>query len=205
MREYQVTIRGVAPLSQSREFVVDDNPELAKRKGESEDEFAKRTWPAKLHVSADGFVMIPAAALKQALNSAASLKGDKIAGRGNKTWAALFTGGVQILADATTDVRAESVTSRAFRCDTMGQKGDRSSKRVTRYFPMVPEGWTATVRVLVLEDSIEEKILREYLRVAGLCVGVGRFRPSKGGTNGMFEISAVVELSNDEAEAQAAE
>jgi hypothetical protein len=203
MRQYQITIKGMSPLSQSREFVVDGNPDLEPRKGESADAHARRTWPAKMHVGPTGHVVIPAAALKQALDAAAKFKGDKIAGRANKTWAALFTGGVQFLADAVTDAVASEVPMQGFRCDTMGNKGDRSSKRVTRYFPMVPAGWTAVARVLVLEDSIEEHTLREYLRVAGLCVGVGRFRPSKGGTNGMFEIVSCVEIENDDAAAAA--
>jgi hypothetical protein len=51
--------------------------------------------------------------------------------------------------------------------------------------------WSATFDVIILDPIISEDIFREMLTMAGMFIGVGRFRPEKGGTNGRFKIEEI--------------
>jgi len=192
MRQYKAKLRGFSHYSQSRQFL--NEGELEKRPDESHDAYDRRTWRAKMHVTDDGYVEIPAMAIKQAIDAASKDEGEKIKGRGNKTWGSLFAGGVMVTADVKTNVPAAAVTCKSFWCDTMGNKGDRSAKRVLRTFPMIPPGWEAEVVISITNDNIFGEKVEEYLSKAGLQVGIGRFRPSKGGNNGMFTLESFEEI-----------
>jgi hypothetical protein len=48
----------------------------------------------------------------------------------------------------------------------------------------------------VLDAIITEQIFREMVDLAGLFIGLGQFRPEKGGTNGRFRIEKLVWADN---------
>lgn len=176
----KVTIAGIAPYSQSR---MHDEPKL---EGESHADYDLRTWRSKLNVSREtGTVVIPAHAILQALNQAAKYTGEKIAGQGNKTWAAKFERGIAIFADFDISVRPEDVEGVTISCNADGIRG--SGKRVPRKFPVM-YSWEATGEVMILDNIITEERFRHFLQVAGLYIGLGRFRPENGGTNGRFVV-----------------
>jgi len=192
MRQYRAKLKAFSDFySQSRQFPDED--ELAKGNDESHDKYAWRTWPEKMHVTEDGYVKIPGMAIKQAIDAAAKDSGAKIKGRGNKTWGSLFPGGVMVMRDAKTNIKTDEVEPGVYWCDTTGQKGDKSSRRVRRVFPMIPK-WEAEVEFVVTNDDIPGEKLHEYLSRAGIQVGIGRFRPSKGGNNGMFLVEKFEEI-----------
>ena len=60
-----VTIKGTAPLSQSRQHFSE------KLDGESNDDFEKRTWREKCNSDENGEIYVPAMAFKQGLDIAA--------------------------------------------------------------------------------------------------------------------------------------
>lgn len=183
MKTVKFTIRGIAPYSQSRKFTERVAPSKAA-------EYEADHWRDKMHVSTSGFVVIPGTGLKQAIESAAGLAGDKIEGRGNTKWSTLVRSGVMIIEDVTTDAVASEVPSETFSCDAKGNRGDYSSTRVDRTFPMVPAGWTARGEVHIINPELPADRVLKYLELAGKCVGVGRFRPSKGGHNGRFIVES---------------
>lgn len=187
VRRYEVEIEGFTYLSQSRR--IPDRPE-----GKSADEYDQETWRDKLHVK-DGFVQIPGMALKQMLDATAQADGGTRPGAKGKTWGALFTGGVMVLDDCTLNAKAEDVEVRSFWCDPQGKKGDRATSRVQRRFPMVPPGWRGRFTIMVTDPNIEAGVLERYTRLAGYRTGVGRFRPSKGGNNGMFNVLSFKEVA----------
>ena len=51
-----------------------------------------------------------------------------------------------------------------------------------------------TTKIDGLDDNITTDMLQAAAKAAGLRVGLGRFRPSKGGTNGRFVIETLVEV-----------
>jgi hypothetical protein len=66
-----------------------------------------------------------------------------------------------------------------------------SGKRVPRRFPIVNE-WQATFDVYILDPIITQDVFTEMVEIAGMFIGIGRFRPEKGGTNGRFRIEKLV-------------
>jgi len=52
------------------------------------------------------------------------------------------------------------------------------------------EKWTARFRVRINQDLMDPKLIRQLLKEGGEQIGVGAFRPEKGGTFGLFDIVA---------------
>lgn len=65
-----------------------------------------------------------------------------------------------------------------------------------RRFPSMPAPWSATFDVYILDPIITEQIFREMIELAGIFVGIGQFRPEKGGHNGRFRIEKLVWADN---------
>jgi hypothetical protein len=182
------TIVGLSPLSQSRQH---GEPKL---EGESADDYDERTWPKKLNVSlGSGTVVIPAHGLHQALIAAAKYTGEQIPGQGKKTWTQKFTTGIAFMADIDTGLRPEGVQKIVISANADGVRG--SGKRVPRRFPIFHE-WQATFDVMILDPIITEAQFRKMLEITGMFIGIGRFRPEKGGTNGRFRVEKLVWQDN---------
>lgn len=177
------TIEGLGPLSQSRQH---DAPMF---EGESRDDYDRRTWREKLNVSPQtGTVVIPAHGMHQAIIAAAKYSGKQIPGQGKKTWTAKFTTGIAIFDDIDTGIKPEDVQMITISANADGVRG--SGKRVARRFPIM-HAWGATFDVMILDPIITEPIFREMLALAGMFIGVGRFRPEKGGQNGRWRVEAI--------------
>jgi hypothetical protein len=181
----RVTISSITPMSQSRQH---DEPKM---EGENHDAYDKRTWRSKLNVAQrDGknTIVIPAHGLHQAIAAAAKYSKRQIPGQGKATWTAKFTAGITLLEDPAINIDPATVDGVTISANADGVRG--SGKRVPRKFPLIP-AWSATFDVLVLDPIITEEIFTEMLEMAGMFIGIGRFRPEKGGTNGRFKIDAV--------------
>lgn len=185
-----VTLQGITPLSHSRQH---DEPKLD---GENHDAYDARTWRSKLNVATrDGkrTVIIPAHGMHQAIIAAAKYSKRQIPGQGKATWTAKFTAGIALLDDPALNIDPETVASVTISANADGIRG--SGKRVLRRFPVIPE-WQTTFDVYVLDPIITEAVFREMVEIAGMFVGIGRFRPEKGGTNGRFKIAALAWQDN---------
>jgi len=55
-----------------------------------------------------------------------------------------------------------------------------------RQFPRV-DSWEATVVYTLIDDAITKEVFEQALRHAGAFVGVGQYRPEKGGYCGRYE------------------
>lgn len=180
-----VKIVGITPLSQSRQH---DEPKL---EGERPDDYDKRTWRSKLNTAereGKQTVVIPAHGLHQAIASAAKYSKRQIPGQGKATWTAKFTAGITLLEDPALNIDPETVSAVTISANADGIRG--SGKRVPRKFPVMPE-WSATFDVIILDPIITKEVFSEMLQMAGMFIGIGRFRPEKGGTNGRFKIASI--------------
>jgi hypothetical protein len=185
-----VTLVGMSPLSHSRQH---DDPWLD---GERPEDYDNRTWRSKLNVGVrDGkpTVVHPAHGILQCFASGARYSKRKIEGQGQATWTAKFEAGLAVLEDPALNIDPETVVGVTISCNVDGVRG--SGKRVPRKFPVMPV-WETTFDVLILDPIITETIFREMVEIAGLYVGLGRFRPGKGGTNGRFALKKLVWADN---------
>jgi hypothetical protein len=186
----RLTLRSLSPYSQSRQH---DEPML---EGESRDAYDARTWRAKMNVAVrDGrkVVVIPAHGLHQAIAAAAKYSKRQIPGQGKATWTAKFTAGLMLPEDPALNVDPDEVECVTISANADGVRG--SGKRVPRRFPIIPE-WETTFDVFILDPIITEDVFREMVQIAGMFIGIGRFRPEKGGTNGRFTIKSLVWTDN---------
>jgi hypothetical protein len=185
-----LTLVGLTPYSQSRQH---DDPKL---EGESHDAFDARTWRSKLNVATRNgaaTIVLPAHGLQQSIAAAAKYSKRQIPGQGKATWTKKFEAGIALLEDPALNIDPASVSSITISANADGIRG--SGRRVQRRFPIMPE-WRATFDIYILDPIITEPVFREMVEIAGMFIGIGRFRPEKGGTNGRFKIEALAWADN---------
>lgn len=191
----RVTISSITPMSQSRQH---DEPRL---QGEQPEDYDQRTWRSKLNTGVrDGkpTVVIPAHGLHQAIAAAAKYSHRKIPGKGAATWSKKFLAGIALLEDPALHIAPDSVEGITISANVDGIRGN--GRRVPRRFPIIPT-WSSTFEVVILDPIITEELFKEFLSMAGMFIGIGRFRPEKGGTNGRFKVDAVEWTDNRQAAA----
>ena len=185
MRRVKVHLENIpgSPYSQSAQH---DTPMLDR---ESHDDFDKRTWRKKCTVGRDGGVAIPAMALKQCLDTAAYKVGYKVPNRRGATFKSFFASGV--ICDADVPIaNGKPLKPDDAECVTISANptGDRGGgKRVPRRFPVFDK-WHGIASFTILDDVITREVFEHHIRTGGMVVGIGRFRPEKGGTNGRFRV-----------------
>jgi hypothetical protein len=124
-------------------------------------------------------------AFKQSLDAAAKNLGLQIPGKGKTTYTKFFLSGVLIMDKLLTGILKDKVEGEWINANSDGIRG--SGKRVKRCFPVI-QSWEGEIPVHILNDVIDTAIFERVLREAGQFIGVGRFRPEKGGFYGRFEV-----------------
>lgn len=184
MRRCTATLQFLTPYSQSARFVEDE------LEGETKDAFDERTWRQHCTVNKDGQICVPSQGLKKMLDNAAAKLGDKIPGKRGSTFSKYFKSGVIVEADMPisngTPCTKENATKIALWCDADGKGG---GTRVLRRFPVF-HGAKGSATFTLVDDTIPNEIFERTLRYGGLAVGLGRFRPEMGGSNGRFRIES---------------
>lgn len=181
MRICKLSIEGTSPYSQSRQH---EEPKLEK---ETHDDYDRRTWRSKLTTDNNGVVVIPGIAIKQALDRAAQMLSLQVPGKGKATYTKSFVSGVSVFEDVALGIHRDNVASIRISANADGRRG--SGKRVPRIFPVIPAPWAGEVDVYILDDTLPDQVFQQVAVAAGKLVGVGRFRPQNGGSNGRFKIS----------------
>lgn len=172
-----------SPYSQSAQH---DEPKLDR---ESPDDYDQRTWRSKCTTNAQGQVCVPAMALKQCIDLAAQKLGEKVPGRRGATYKSFFTSGFICNGDmpiangkALTPKDAAQVKINA---NADGVRG--SGKRVKRRFPSFDK-WSGVAEFTIVDDIITQEIFEHHVKSGGMIVGIGRYRPANGGSNGRFRV-----------------
>lgn len=182
MRICEVQFEGVTPYSQSKKVDGDIFP---KNEKESADEYDKRLWREKATYNAAGQVCIPAMALKMSTDEAVKRLNLSIPGRGKSTYSKYFVAGQICEGDVLIGISKDDLEYIDIWANADGVRG--SGKRVRRRFPYIQE-WTGIARFAILDDVIPSAIFEKAITEAGRLVGIGRFRPEKGGYLGRFKI-----------------
>lgn len=181
----------IATLASSGPYSASRAHEAEKLPKELADDYEKRTWREKAHIK-DGKVFIPPMGFKMALDRAAKMLGRQIPGKGKATYTKFFESGVlcidPVFIASTDEIQCERVHANAD-----GVRG--SGKRVWRLFPRVDD-WRADVTFHIISPEITEEVFEEALQQAGSFVGIGRFRPERGGFFGRFRVEKTAWATN---------
>jgi hypothetical protein len=178
-----VTLKSMSPYSQSRKHYE------AVNRGELPDAYELRTWRSKQLVGPNGHVHIDASSIHQSLASAAKYSKQKIPGQGMATWTAKFQAGIALFDDVDLGIDATKTQFIDIFANANGRRG--SGTRVQRRFPIINE-WSATFEIQILDPIITKEIFTEMVRIAGMFIGIGRYRPENGGRNGRFMMTKLV-------------
>lgn len=192
MRSVALTLRGISPYSPAKPIMTE------RRDKQSHDDFDEEHWRERAHVNEEGFMCLAPQSIYLALLQACMLRGDKIPGRGNKTWTDAFTTGVMIepgLPVLLPKLKLAQVASEKLFLPSDGMPAFRSkggSKRVWRRFPIVSAGWSCEVTATIINEAISDDVFMRHMIDAGRFIGVGRFRPASRGFYGRFVVDSAV-------------
>jgi hypothetical protein len=169
---------GQTPYSPCRHFSETEVPKQDNGK-EGDDAYERRTWRNRLHRTPDGLVQIPEQAFANSIKLAAK--------RFEAEYAKHFEDGVTVTGNLVLSVKADEIPY-----DELLVRGTKriTEKRVTKLFPRIDE-WEGDVTFHIINDIIPKAIFRQALVIAGLLVGIGRFRPQSWGYYGRFTVEAV--------------
>lgn len=175
MKEIQVRIKGMSPLIQHR-FVVDgaDSPSK-KRTGvpnwKDEGELA-------LYRSPEGEIYQPASHLERSLQEAG--KTIKIQGKRGATYGKFIGSAVEVYPEAIPHIIDK------YEIDARPVVVQRA--RIIRYRPIFNE-WELAFTIRINDDQLPVEVIKQALDHAGLYVGIGDYRPQKGGKYGKFMVT----------------
>jgi hypothetical protein len=181
MRTVKVKMVSDSPYSQSKMHEAEKLPK------ERPGDYEVRTWREKCTTDANGQIVIPAMALKFSLAAAAKKLGMQIPGRGKATFTKYFEADVICVDNPPLDVQKDDVDSVRINANADGVRG--SGKRVWRTFPVINQ-WESEATFMIMDDTITKEVFEEVFTAAGMGIGIGRFRPEKGGINGRFSATA---------------
>jgi hypothetical protein len=186
MRHVKVYFENIpgSPYSQSAKH---DTPFLDR---ESHDDYDIRTWRNKCTTNKNGQVCIPAMALKQMIDTAAWKLGEKVQGRRGATFKSFFASGFFCDGDVPI-ANGKALTPADAECKLISANSDGvrgSGKRVPRRFPEF-EKYQGVAEFTIIDDVITQPVFEQHAKAAFLIVGIGRFRPEKGGTNGRCRVT----------------
>lgn len=177
------TIEGISNYQQRKPYSKNEVPAIGK---ENHEDYERRTWRSGLHVNEKGKVFMPGVSMHKALVAAAAFAGEKIKGKGSKTYTQRFKAGIMVMNDSAFPIAAAEIAPQILFVPSDGKPG--GGKRVTKYFGTVPPGWRASFEVSVFDELITDEVLARTLIDAGKFVGLGVWRPERGGYNGRFEV-----------------
>jgi hypothetical protein len=171
-------MESVSPYSQSQYYQTE------RLERETPDDYEKRTWRDRISTNVDGYVFIQPMAFKKSLDAGAKFAGERIKGKGQATYSKRFLAGVLVVEPLVLPVKKTDVVGDWLFVPSDGVSG--SGKRVPKCFPVIPS-WKGTVEYLILDDgTINEDVFERTHREAGTFVGIGRFRPERGGFYGRY-------------------
>jgi hypothetical protein len=182
MRIATVHLESVSPYSQSAVITEPKNPK------ENSADYEKRTWRFRANADEKGNIIIPPMAFKNCIEDTARFLSERIPGKGQATYTKHFTAGILVFDPLVLPEKRDTVRGEWFFVPSDGKRG--GGKRVMKCFPVIPS-WKGKVDFMVLDSVITKEVFENTIREAGNFVGLGRFRPARGGFYGRFKVNKV--------------
>jgi hypothetical protein len=123
-------------------------------------------------------------AFKQAMDTAAKRLAIPDPDNKRANFTKYFVSDVICEANLSIGLKKEDMPSIIINANSDGVRG--SGKRVPRIFPQTSE-WGGSTSFMIMEEKITHAIFERVFNSAGRSIGVGQFRPEKGGLNGRWE------------------
>ena len=192
---FQFDAAGLTPLTFGQMF------QSARKSDEGPEAYDERCWKERCHALPDGRVFVPPIAFKLLAEYAATLRGDKVPGKGKSTYTKRIKSGImldptapptvvyRIIGGKEEAVTLDNIIGRRIMVPSDGKRG--GSTRVGRRFPEVDPPWVVHVSLFVVDlDIIEHpEMLTLCFETGGLQGGIGCNRPStNGGDHGVFRV-----------------
>ena len=177
MKTIEVKIQGVSPLLQHR-FPEEEQETKTKKKNATSYDGVLET---SLYRLPDGTIYEPSTHILGALKGAGGRY--QIKGRGKATYRNIIGGGAVVI-----EPDAIPHVFQKWEVDSRPVVNPSTKGRVLRKRPCFKE-WALSFRLLVDEEEMPIETLKEVFDVAGRSVGIGDFRPAKGGPFGRFMVT----------------
>jgi len=172
-------LQSVSPYSQS-DFIA-----TKKNDNESDFDWESRVWRERMHVR-NGSVVIPATQFGAAIKNAAQYCTHKVPGTNGKgTFRKHFDSGVFVYEDLGLGLRPEEIEGEWLMLPS--NPNNPKSGRVPKCYPKILS-WDGMVTYTIYDQQITETVFAEVLRISGIQVGIGRFRPSQRGIYGRYAV-----------------
>ncbi len=187
IREVKAKLVGTGPMSQGKYVSASEHP-----KGDRETSLAwdQRIWKNKAHYDTQDNMVIPAMALKNMMFDVSKRNNRLIPGQNKKMWNGVFKSGVQCSQPAQLfDADGVQWTRENITRETMLVGSDGKSKNEFT-FPTLYT-WQAEVEFTIVDEMIDEKTFEDYLTLAGMFIGLGRYRLGRGAIYGGFVVEKV--------------
>lgn len=177
MKTIEVKVQGVSPLLQHR-FPEEEQEKKTKKKSATSSDGNVEVCLYRLP---DGTIYQPSTHILGALKAAGGRY--QISGRGKMTFRNVIGGGAVVI-----EPDAIPHVFQKYEVDSRPVVNPSTRGRVVRKRPCFRE-WALSFKMLVDEAEIPLEVLKEILDVAGRSVGIGDFRPAKGGPFGRFMVT----------------
>jgi hypothetical protein len=158
---------------------------------QSWDEWEELHWRERAHYDERGHVIIPAVVFKRVVEAAAAYNPRKL--KGSATYTKLFERAIIVSEPLVLKETRDTIQDVRIPVPSDGMAGSKStgkSNRVFKRFPTVKE-WGGQVVFNVLDDRISEEVFKITVQDAGMYIGIGTWRPQRGGLNGRFEVTSL--------------
>lgn len=178
MKMARLNITGQSPLSMSKYIQAEKKPK------ELPVDYEKRCWRERIHRDKDGWVVIPPMFFVKSLHTSAKYLGMQIPGKGKSTYTKHIVAGVRCNELMVLPIKWEEVDGEWYLVPSDGRVG--GSTRVEKCFPVIDE-WGGQITMYIFDDIITKEVFQDHINTAGQLIGVGRFRPERGGYYGCFK------------------
>lgn len=141
-----------------------------------------------MHFDENGLVYIPQMALKNTLQGAASHLGEKVKGRGAKTFSQFFKNSVLVMDVLETGINYMDVPG--YELFVPSKPGMAGGSRVMKTFGRI-DNWKGIAKYFVFDETVTNDVFERHIVAAGQFVGLGMFRPERGGYFGRFAVENI--------------
>lgn len=187
MATYDVQITGVTSLLQHR-FAEPNEADAGKgtRAVHIKEELPRDQAERAAYRKKDGTLYLPGAAIGRMLREAGSAHKQK---GSRKSLKYIVPAGVRVTEDQLTLVNGDGKTPLSdFEVDGRPVTIPSTKGRIMRYRPRL-DCWGAVFSLYINEDVLDAKTVHQLLVEGGERIGVGDYRPEKGGPFGCFQVT----------------